>query len=284
MQSPFIVELNQQNFMPVLESSRQTPLLIHFWAPMSQESSDIIPQLQQLAQNYNGAFTLALLNCEQEQGIAAQFGVQALPTIALFSEGQPVDGMGGPQPISAIEEMLNRHLPSQDALTMNRALQLVAAGEHTQALPLLKSLPEELLVKGEVKLALAACYLETQDFTLAAEQLQHIPLEYQDNDYKSLIAKLELHNQAANSPEIQSLEIAFTQDQDNAKLALDLALNYHNVNRDEEALELIWRFIVKNLNALDGEMKKTFMDILSALGQGNPLAAQYRRQLYSILY
>ncbi|WP_406732798.1 co-chaperone YbbN [Vibrio scophthalmi] len=284
MQSPFIVELNQQNFMPVLESSRQTPLLIHFWAPMSQESSDIIPQLQQLAQNYNGAFTLALLNCEQEQGIAAQFGVQALPTIALFSEGQPVDGMGGPQPISAIEEMLNRHLPSQDALTMNRALQLVAAGEHTQALPLLKSLPEELLVKGEVKLALAACYLETQDFTLAAEQLQHIPLEYQDNDYKSLIAKLELHNQAANSPEIQSLESAFAQDQDNAKLALDLALNYHNVNRDEEALELIWRFIVKNLNALDGEMKKTFMDILSALGQGNPLAAQYRRQLYSILY
>ncbi|WP_418113960.1 co-chaperone YbbN [Vibrio scophthalmi] len=284
MQSPFIVELNQQNFMPVLESSRQTPLLIHFWAPMSQESSDIIPQLQQLAQNYNGAFTLALLNCEQEQGIAAQFGVQALPTIALFSEGQPVDGMGGPQPISAIEEMLNRHLPSQDALTMNRALQLVAAGEHTQALPLLKSLPEELLVKGEVKLALASCYLETQDFTLAAEQLQHIPLEYQDNDYKSLIAKLELHNQAANSPEIQSLEIAFAQDQDNAKLALDLALNYHNVNRDEEALELIWRFIVKNLNALDGEMKKTFMDILSALGQGNPLAAQYRRQLYSILY
>ncbi|ODS12109.1 co-chaperone YbbN [Vibrio scophthalmi] len=284
MQSPFIVELNQQNFMPVLESSRQTPLLIHFWAPMSQESSDIIPQLQQLAQNYNGAFTLALLNCEQEQGIAAQFGVQALPTIALFSEGQPVDGMGGPQPISAIEEMLNRHLPSQDALTMNRALQLVAAGEHTQALPLLKSLPEELLVKGEVKLALAACYLETQDFTLAAEQLQHIPLEYQDNDYKSLIAKLELHNQAANSPEIQSLESAFAQDQDNAKLALDLALNYHNVNRDEEALELIWRFIVKDLNALDGEMKKTFMDILSALGQGNPLAAQYRRQLYSILY
>ncbi|WP_434997746.1 co-chaperone YbbN [Vibrio scophthalmi] len=284
MQSPFIVELNQQNFMPVLESSRQTPLLIHFWAPMSQESSDIIPQLQQLAQNYNGAFTLAMLNCEQEQGIAAQFGVQALPTIALFSEGQPVDGMGGPQPISAIEEMLNRHLPSQDALTMNRALQLVAAGEHTQALPLLKSLPEELLVKGEVKLALAACYLETQDFTLAAEQLQHIPLEYQDNDYKSLIAKLELHNQAANSPEIQSLESAFAQDQDNAKLALDLALNYHNVNRDEEALELIWRFIVKDLNALDGEMKKTFMDILSALGQGNPLAAQYRRQLYSILY
>lgn len=284
MQSPLIVELDQQNFMQVLEGSRQTPLLIHFWAPMSQESSEIIPHLQQLSQNYNGAFTLALLNCEQEQGIAAQFGVQALPTIALFSNGQPVDGMGGPQPISAIEEMLNRHLPSQEALALNRALELIANSEHAQALPLLKALPAEMLTKGEVKLALAACYLEAQDFVLAAEQLEHIPLEYQDNDYKSLIAKLELHQQAANSPEIQSIETAFALDAGNEKLALELALSYHSVNRDEEALELIWRFIANNLNAHDGEMKKAFMDILSALGQGNPIAGKYRRQLYSILY
>ncbi|EGU35918.1 hypothetical protein VII00023_18934 [Vibrio ichthyoenteri ATCC 700023] len=284
MQSPLIVELDQQNFMQVLESSQQTPLLIHFWAPMSQESSEIIPHLQQLSQNYNGAFTLALLNCEQEQGIAAQFGVQALPTIALFLNGQPVDGMGGPQSISAIEEMLNKHLPNQDVLALNKAMELIANGEHAQALPLLKALPSDMLTKGDAKLALAACYIEAQDFTLAAEQLDHIPLEYQDNEYKALIAKLELHQQSANSPEIQSLEAALSQDVDNGKLALELALSYHNVNRDEEALALIWRFIVKDLNALDGDMKKGFMDILTALGQGNPVAGKYRRQLYSILY
>ncbi len=52
-------------------------------------------------------FTLALLNCEQEQAIASQFGVQALPTIALFVNGQPVDGLGGStQSIEAIVEML----------------------------------------------------------------------------------------------------------------------------------------------------------------------------------
>lgn len=97
MQSPFIVELNEQNFRQVLEGSMQTPVLIHFWAPMSQESTQVIPDLQNLAQQYNGAFTLALLNCEQEQMIASQFGVQALPTIALFVNGQPVDGLGVPR-------------------------------------------------------------------------------------------------------------------------------------------------------------------------------------------
>ncbi|MBA5763428.1 co-chaperone YbbN [Vibrio sp. 404] len=284
MQSPFITELNQQNFMQVLESSQQTPLLIHFWASISPESSEIIPQLQQIAQNYNGAMTLALLNCEQEQAIAAQFGVQALPTIALFIDGKPVDGLGGPQSIQAVEAMLAKHLPSQDELNLNRALELVANSLHTQALPMLNALPPELINRGDVKLALTDCYLETQDFDKAAELLQSIPLEYQDNYYKGLIAKLEIHNQAANSPEIQSLEKQFSAEPSNAKLAQELALNYHQVNRDEEALELIWQFIVKDLNALDGDLKKSFMDILSALGQGNKTAAKYRSRLYSILY
>ncbi len=84
MQSEFIVEMNQQNFQQILEGSMNTPVVVYFWAPMSQESADLVPQIQQLAQQYAGAFTLALLNCEQEQQIAGQFGIQALrPADAL---------------------------------------------------------------------------------------------------------------------------------------------------------------------------------------------------------
>jgi putative thioredoxin len=109
-------------------------------------------------------------------------------------------------------------------------------------------------------------------------------MEYKDNFYKSLIAKLELHKQAADSPEIQSLEAALQANPEDLKLVAELALQYHQVNRDEEALELMWTPLSRNLNALDGDLKKSFMDILSALGQGNPIAAKYRRQLYSLLY
>ncbi|MGD8173394.1 co-chaperone YbbN [Vibrio sp. TRT 21S02] len=284
MQSPFIVELNEQNFRQVLEGSMQTPVLIHFWASMSQESTQIIPELQMLAQQFNGPFILALLNCEQEQMIAAQFGVQALPTIALFVNGQPVDGLGGPQSLDAIKEMLAKHLPSQDELTLNEALSQIQQGNHQQALTQLEGLPQTLKDKAEVKLALADCYLETMQFDNAETLLKHIPLEYQDNYYKGLIAKLELHKQAADSPEIQSLEQALTATPNDVQIALELALNYHSVKRDEDALELLWRFLKTDLNAQEGDVKKAFMDILSALGQGNPIAASYRRQLYSLLY
>ena len=284
MHSPYIVELSEQNFRETLEGSMQTPVLIHFWAPMSQESSQIIPELQALAQQYEGAFTLALLNCEQEQMIASQFGVQALPTIALFINGQPVDGLGGPQPISAVQELLTKHLPSQDERNLSKALEMVKLGQYSEALPLIETLNPSLQQSGDVKLAKADCYLETHQFDQAKTLLEHIPLEYQDGYYKSLIAKLELHEQAANSPEIQQLESALENKPDDLEVINKLALSYHQVNRDEEAMALLWAPLARDLNALDGDLKKSFMDILSALGQGNPVASKYRRQLYSILY
>ena len=67
-------------------------------------------------------------------------------------------------------------------------------------------------------------------------------------------------------------------------MALELAIQYSQVNRQEEALEILMVILLKNLNAQDGQVKKTMMDILSALGQGNPVAGKYRRQLYSLLY
>jgi putative thioredoxin len=200
-----VVELNEGNIKQLIDQSAESPVLIHFWAQMVNESVAIIPELKNLAQQANGAFTLALLNCEQEQMIASQFGIQALPTIAVFVNGQPVDGLGGPQPIEAIKEMLSKHLPSEDELTLKSALIKQQAGEHAAALLALDSLTDALKERGDVKLVRADCLLATQQFEQAEQLLETIPLEYKDSDYKRLIAALELHQQAANSPEILGL-------------------------------------------------------------------------------
>lgn len=284
MHSPHTLDVNQHNFRDVLANSVHQPILFYFWAPMSDESAQLVPQLQQLAQQYSGAFQLATLNCQEEQSIAAQFGIQALPTIALFINGQPVDGLGGPQSIEAIQEMLTRHLPSQEERAIQQALQMVSEQQYEQALPLLIELDEPWKTQAEVKLALAECLLANRRFDEAKEQLSAIPLEYQDGYYKRLIAQVELYEQAADSPEIQALESTLSQNPTDAKMANELASQYHQVQRDEEALDLLWRFLKNDLNTLEGEMKKTFMDILSTLGQGNPIASRYRRQLYSLLY
>lgn len=284
MHSPFIVDINEQNFREILERSAQTPILIHFWANAYPESTEILPALRQLAQQYQGAFTLALLDCQAQGPIAAQFGVQVLPTIALFINGQAVDGLGGAQSIEAIQAMLGKHLPSTEELALQQAIEEMQNGLYPQALNTLRALPMELQQRGDVKLAMADCLLEANQAEAAEQLLSSIPLEYQDNYFKGLQAKLELQKQAANSPEIQKLELDYQNDPTNHTLACELAVQYQHVGREEEALEILWNLLKTNLNLGDGEVKKTFMDILSALGQGNAIASRYRRQLYSTLY
>ncbi|EJL6398608.1 co-chaperone YbbN [Vibrio navarrensis] len=284
MHSPFIVDINEQNFREILERSAQTPILIHFWANAYPESTEILPALRQLAQQYQGAFTLALLDCQAQGPIAAQFGVQVLPTIALFINGQAVDGLGGAQSIEAIQAMLGKHLPSTEELALQQVIEEMQNGLYPQALNTLRALPVELQQRGDVKLAMADCLLEANQAEAAEQLLSSIPLEYQDNYFKGLQAKLELQKQAANSPEIQKLELDYQNDPTNHTLACELAVQYQHVGREEEALEILWKLLKTNLNLGDGEVKKTFMDILSALGQGNAIASRYRRQLYSILY
>ena len=180
--------------------------------------------------------------------------------------------------------MLQKHLPSPDEQLLKQVTELLQQSQHAEALSIIHTLPAELQSRGDVKLATADCLLETKQFDVAQELLGSIPLEYQDNYYKGLIAKLELHLQAADSPELQRLEQEYAANTGNLELACELAVQYNQVGRDEEALELLWNILKVNLGAQDGEVKKTFMDILSALGQGNALAGKYRRQLYSILY
>jgi len=128
-----MIDVSQHNFHQVLQHSTLSPVLFYFWAPISNESTQLLPHLELLTEQYQGAFVLARLNCQEEQAIAAQFGIQAIPTIALFIEGQPVDGLGGPQPIEAIEEMLKRHLPSDEERLMQQGIDLVAQEQFTEA-------------------------------------------------------------------------------------------------------------------------------------------------------
>ncbi|CAH0534146.1 Chaperedoxin [Vibrio stylophorae] len=284
MSTEFIIDLNEQNAQATLQQSMEKPVLVYFWAEMMPESCELLPVMQQIAQQYQGAFTLATLNCEQQQMLAAQFGVQTLPTMALFHHGKPVDGLAGPQPLDAIHAMLEKHLPSQAELDFEKAQQHLAQSEFSQAQALLKPLQQQQPEQGLYALLLAQCNIELGEFDSAEALLATVMMKDQDSLYHSLMAKIDLHKQAADSPEIRALEKEYQQQPNNLQVAQQLALQYSQVQRHDEALAILFAILKTDLNAQDGEIKKTFMEMLSALGQGNASAAQYRRQLYSLLY
>ncbi|KGA24799.1 hypothetical protein AO825_12645 [Pectobacterium brasiliense] len=283
-QQATIVDVNESNLHQVLEQSTTLPVLFYFWSGRSQHCLELEPVLDKLAQEYAGQFVLAKVDCDAEQRVAAQFGLRSIPTVYLFKDGQPLDGFQGPQPEEAIRELLKRALPKEEELKVAQAQQLIQEDKLPEAMQLLKDAWQLSQQRSDIGLMLAEVQIQINRSEDAEAVLATIPLQDRDTRYHSLVAQIELLKQAADTPEIQHLQQQLDADPQNAELAVQLALQLHQVGRNEEALELLMGFLKKDLAVANGSARKTLMDIMAALGTGDALAARYRRQLYSLLY
>lgn len=279
-----IVNVTEANLQQTLEQSVATPVLFYFWSERSQHCQQLTPVLESLAAQYNGQFLLAKVDCDAEQMVASQFGLRAIPTVYLFQNGQPVDGFQGPQPEEAIRALLEKVLPREEELKAQQAMQLIEEGNYAGALPLLKEAWQLSNQASEIGLLLAETQIALNRSEDAEAVLKTIPMQDQDTRYQGLVAQIDLLKQAADTPEIQLLQQQVEIDPANTTLATQLALQLHQVGRNEEALELLFSHLSKDLNAADGQARKMLQEILAALGTGDALASKYRRKLYSLLY
>ena len=279
-----IVNITEANLHQTLEQSVTTPILFYFWSERSQHCLELTPVLENLAAQYNGQFILAKVDCDAEQMVASQFGLRAIPTVYLFQNGQPVDGFQGPQPEEAIRALLDKVLPREEELKAQQAMALMQEGNYTEALPLLKEAWSLSSQDSQIGLLLAETQIALNRSEEAEAVLKTVPLQDQDTRYQGLVAQIELLKQAADTPEIQQLQQQVAQNPDDAALASQLALQLHQVGRNEEALELLFSHLQKDLGAADGQARKMLQEILAALGTGDALASKYRRKLYSLLY
>ena len=281
---PFLVELNEQNLTETLQRSVETPLVINFYAPSHKESADFAKVLQRVAEQHQGQFILGLVNCETEQMIAAQFRIQALPTTYLFKEAQALDAFPGTLDEASLLQRLSAILPKEEDLKFQKALDFLQVEDYDSALPLLKEAWELSDKKNsDVALLYAETYIAIKKTEPAADILAQIPIQDRDSRWHGLQAQIELLIKAADTPEIQQLQTDYAKNP-TPEIALKLAVQLHQANRNEEALDLLFSILKQDLSAENGEVKQQFLSILSAIGNTDPITNKYRRLLYSLLY
>ncbi|MBR9729224.1 co-chaperone YbbN [Shewanella intestini] len=283
-----ILHLNKDNIQQVVDASMNTMVVMTFWAQQHAESVQLQAQIEHIATEQAGRFILANVNCETEAEIAQYFQIQSLPTTLLLDKGRPVDGFAGMQSSEEIKALLDKHLPPMWEAPFNAIKTQLADGslqpeQYTQTIDSLKMLFEQSEQRADVALVMVDVYLLQGELEAAKQLLATIGLAEQDSYYQNLMAKLTLAEDAADTPEIRQLQAKFEQQGDHGS-AIDLAKALNAASRNEEALALLFAILQKDLSAKDGEVKHAFMEILTAIGQGNLLANQYRRQLYTLLY
>ncbi|TWX57016.1 tetratricopeptide repeat protein [Colwellia hornerae] len=277
------IEITLENFQQIiLEESKTKLVLVDFWAEQVPESLELKDKLAIGLQGFEQYILYATVDCQTQQQIAQQFGIQGLPTAILVKDGQPLDGLTGPQDDDSIKAFLANHLPKQEDLLLIQAQKLLADNNINDAFTVINSAYQLNSERADIKLMMADVYLQTGKISEAEALLATILMVDQDSHYQALIAKLELASQAADSPEIKALEAQLVDDVNNIALQHQLVAQYSQVNRHEEALILLFRLMQKDSG--DAASKDLYLDVLKALPDGDSLANKYRRKLYTLMY
>lgn len=106
----------------VVERSLTTPVIVDFWAPWCGPCKTLTPILEQATDATNGQVVLAKVNVDENPGLSQAFGIQSIPTVVVFQDGQPIDGFTGGRPQHEIEQMVRTLLPDPTQLRVNELL------------------------------------------------------------------------------------------------------------------------------------------------------------------
>ncbi|MEW6993475.1 co-chaperone YbbN [Colwelliaceae bacterium MEBiC 14330] len=280
-----MIAITLDNFQQVVvEESKNKLVLVCFWAEQIPESIELRDKLATKLATFTEHVTLATVDCQSQGQIAQQFGIQGLPTAILLKDAQPLDGISGPQDDASIDVFLDKHLPKPQDLLLEQAK---ACLENNQLVEANKAISQAYQLdnsRADIKYVLTDVYLQTGKIAEAQALLDTIMMVDQGSEYHALIAKVELAQQAANSPEIQALEAQLAASPTDISISHQLAAQYSQVNRHEDALTLLFRLVQAADETSQAQSKELFLDVLKALPDGDPLATKFRRKLYTLMY
>ncbi|HEX7764575.1 MAG TPA: tetratricopeptide repeat protein, partial [Cellvibrio sp.] len=177
-----------------------------------------------------------------------------------------------------------KYLPKPWEAPLQQAKDLMAQAHYSEALPLLRQAYEQSNNLAAIGLFIAQCHLELNRIDNAEAILSSIKIVDQDSFYEQLMAQVALKKQAAKTPELSALEAAHAAAPEDLQVRLQLALQYHQEAEHRLALEHLLAILRKDRQFAEGEARQSFNAILASLGKADPLAIEFQRKLFTLLY
>ncbi|MEM6762083.1 MAG: thioredoxin, partial [Pseudomonadota bacterium] len=196
-------ETSTQTFMhDVVEASRETIVLVDFWAPWCGPCKQLAPALEKAVGAYKGTLSLVKMNIDDHPEIASQLGIRSIPAVIAFRQGQPMDGFVGAQTESQIKAFLERLAgPPTDGVDdiLAAADEARAASDHQSAAQLYSEVLQRDPGHAAALAGLGMVSVDAGDFDGAQQVLDAITPEMRATaEIQAFESALKLAEQAAS--------------------------------------------------------------------------------------
>ena len=289
-----IIEVITENFMTdVIEQSKETPVIVDFWAPWCEPCKQLTPIIEKIIKEKDGKVILAKMNIDESPEVAQQLKIQSIPAVMAFNDGQPIDGFIGVQSEKSIIEFVNKISSLKNSSTIDEN---ILAGKkymdendiETASLvfsEILKIEPDNISAKS----LLARCLIKSDQLDDAEKIIDSLPVDAENNqDYISARSELEIFKNAKNNPisdkEEEELRNNIYKEPENYQLKVDLSKILIAKGENEEAINQLLEIIEVNPKWNDGEARKQLIEIFNILGNENILVTEGRKKLSSMLF
>ncbi|HBQ33330.1 MAG TPA: thioredoxin [Ochrobactrum anthropi] len=274
----------------VITESRNQPVLVDFWAPWCGPCKQLTPIIEKAVRDAGGAVKLVKMNIDDHPAIAGQLGIQSIPAVIAFVNGQPVDGFMGAVPESKVKEFIAKIGGPSDAEAalaeaITAANELIEAGDFVQASEIFMSILHAVPDNVDAIVGLATCLLESGDAEKAREILAQLPADKQNAPaVRALEARLALADQVKLIGDPIALEKRIQADPKDYHARFDLAqVRNAQGRREDAASELL--FIMKSDREWNEDgARKQLLQFFEAWGNADPATLGARRKLSSLLF
>ncbi|MCF1184912.1 thioredoxin [Marichromatium gracile] len=284
--SPHVVTVTAENFQSVvIEGSYERPVLVDFWADWCAPCRMLMPLLTGLAERYAGRFLLAKVNTEEEQTLAAQFGVRSLPTVRLYKDGQPVDEFMGALPEGEIREFLDRHIPRASSGLLDQARTSIAEGALEQAAAQLEQARAEDPENNRIALLEVELRAARGEVTEAEAAIDRLPIELaNDPEVNALRGRLRFAAALVDAADEATLRARLEADATDSEARYQLAARAVSQGDHATALELLLELMKRDRGYGEDAGRKGMLAVFDLLGGDGDLVARYRAKMMTALY
>lgn len=267
----------------VIEASKSTPVVVDFWAPWCGPCRVLKPILEKLSAEYGGRFKLAKVNSDENQEIAAAYGIRSIPDVMAFKDGKPVSHFLGAVPESQVRAFIEELIPTPSEIERARAAELRQAGDLAGAVEALRKALDFDPAYDPARLDLAGLLIELKRMDEAEAALAAVqPNIDWDERLATLRAALAFARSAGSASEAE-LKAKLAANLADHETRFALAGLYAGTKRYGEAIDELLEIVRRDRNWKDGQARKQILAIFNLAEKQSELVSEYRKKLASAL-